>query len=1306
MQAWFAMLSLLLCIVGAQALSAHEGHQDSLCEIPPAQNLPPACPPIQTSSSAHAETWTVVVLTQRRPSSLARLLRSIVGANLTGTDVGLTISVDGLPSVAGVLSAPSVPSGQVPTLPQLARAKAARDEVVALAASAVEGWQGGGPVILRTSEDQVGLRHSWIGAHCPAHQRDYAIILEDDIEVGEDFLQYAMKTMAGMMRRSSTKGSKPFSALSLSPRILNAATGRPFASSAATPQGGPHASPHVSTWGVVPVPEVWAEFLQWYHTQDTFARCPEILPGAEGLKLTEWYGADLAAGRGASMWSLHWTVFMSDIATDAPLMMLYPNEPGAREGHARSWQDDGEHYHRRAGKSNELLGPRTTLAAKTQSYPHSVFAVDDRRIHVGTLKSNAAGSESYIRSGRSLVNNSVMECPADRLYTLLPRSLGLQMYCNYTYTELLDLLTNRTIIFIGDSITREIFAQLVCAVANDTLCEVDYGAIGSGDDPIPGTGMSPCVPWTTLHPVDGSTSISHRWSCSFIFLSHGIRLKFYFIQRAWGNWYVPGNPAGPGIPELAAGALSRRDAIVANSGHWDFNAHVRQHNHDLEAVRTEYVSDMTRLANAMRLSGATILVRLGFTYPNADDGWPAGYDIRGQTAGRYLDFIAAPLARAMANRGIPTLDPSCFWAPPDAYPDNTVDGFHPKRWASHMTNTLMLNKLSVEWARSDVNWTFDMNTTVINRSIDIPVLNGYSQAGLRPLGSGNGVSASTYSYSFNEFCPSGNQLWFLAILATTSIALGVALYDFVRRKGPTTAPAPREPLLDVPVPPTGTAPGATTSWQQAVRQFAVILTITSLAWFGNDAMPAAYRPAARIWDTENTDLWIASILCLLGTSIFSMEELPAKKAKLLSREQTDEWKGWMQVAFVMYHYSNSDPTYPAIRAFVSAYVWMTGFGHSIYCWKTGDFSVKRFAKSMWRMNFLVALLSAATGTQWILYYVCALHSLFFMLVYFSLWVGVTAAKRSVGAARDSRTSKLVGIATMMMICIIVWEVHGIYDAALGPFLRWAFGDFFDEYFLFRTEMDRYSSVFGMMYAAVHTDLVKRKWPSTGSFSTALLMLQAAVCAVLVACWLYVWVTEYDSNDKSDYLRLHPYVGMLWVPGYIMLRNCHPWLTAHVSRPMMFFGRHSLELYLLQFHLFLNRGSENILMIIPNDEYALTNMVLAATLMCVLAPPAFRGAQTVLQAVSAHPMRVIGTAGCTLLVGFIVLDAVGRKNSGSCTSAASWGISAAFVVVQVVVGVWCHRRLIQPQQQKCTVQPEEGHISLATTRAAATACTST
>ena len=73
------------------------------------------------------------------------------------------------------------------------------------------------------------------------------------------------------------------------------------------------------------------------------------------------------------------------------------------------------------------------------------------------------------------------------------------------------------------------------------------------------------------------------------------------------------------------------------------------------------------------------------------------------------------------------------------------------------------------------------------------------------------------------------------------------------------------------------------------------------------------------------------------------------KITFLSREQTEEWKGWMQFAFILYHYYRAYSAYNFIRVFVSSYVWMTGFGNYLYFEKSKDYSFERILSMVIRL---------------------------------------------------------------------------------------------------------------------------------------------------------------------------------------------------------------------------------------------------------------------------------------------------------------------------------------------------------------------
>ena len=73
--------------------------------------------------------------------------------------------------------------------------------------------------------------------------------------------------------------------------------------------------------------------------------------------------------------------------------------------------------------------------------------------------------------------------------------------------------------------------------------------------------------------------------------------------------------------------------------------------------------------------------------------------------------------------------------------------------------------------------------------------------------------------------------------------------------------------------------------------------------------------------------------------------------KCLNRDQTDEWKGWMQLVILTYHMTGASqvlPIYVYIRLLVTTYLFLTGFGHFTYFWHTGDHGLHR----LWQVCFI------------------------------------------------------------------------------------------------------------------------------------------------------------------------------------------------------------------------------------------------------------------------------------------------------------------------------------------------------------------
>ena len=67
----------------------------------------------------------------------------------------------------------------------------------------------------------------------------------------------------------------------------------------------------------------------------------------------------------------------------------------------------------------------------------------------------------------------------------------------------------------------------------------------------------------------------------------------------------------------------------------------------------------------------------------------------------------------------------------------------------------------------------------------------------------------------------------------------------------------------------------------------------------------------------------------------------------------------MQIMFLLYHYFAEAELYNAIRVFIAAYVWMTGYGnfavHAQDARRRGgplNFTTRRFLQMLFRLNFL------------------------------------------------------------------------------------------------------------------------------------------------------------------------------------------------------------------------------------------------------------------------------------------------------------------------------------------------------------------
>mmetsp|Transcript_65768 Transcript_65768/g.77307 ORF Transcript_65768/g.77307 Transcript_65768/m.77307 type:complete len:488 (-) Transcript_65768:201-1664(-) len=321
-------------------------------------------------------------------------------------------------------------------------------------------------------------------------------------------------------------------------------------------------------------------------------------------------------------------------------------------------------------------------------------------------------------------------------------------------------------------------------------------------------------------------------------------------------------------------------------------------------------------------------------------------------------------------------------------------------------------------------------------------------------------------------------------------------------------------------------------------------------------------------DNHNPQMFWIMNACLLVVALASWRHKPNPRGVvLLSRAQTEEWKGWMQWAFIMYHYYRVFYVYNEIRVFVSSYVWMTGFGNFLYFDKKKDYSLQRVVSMCIRINYFPLLLSYFMGTPLDLYYVVPLHTVGFFMTMITCWI---AHQLEIQKGMKYWPSRITAIGISLIFHILFYETSMVNSLK-----------YFSDEIHFRFQADKYSAwqgligglLFGKLneylnwaYGSAH-EQVGAKW------------LQRVVGISLILTW---WGFFGYIEDKFQYNPLHPYIFAIPLVGWLMIRNSSRYLTESYSMILEFLGRNTLETYVLQFHLFMCQGVQHIPIVIPGS----------------------------------------------------------------------------------------------------------------------------
>ena len=212
-----------------------------------------------------------------------------------------------------------------------------------------------------------------------------------------------------------------------------------------------------------------------------------------------------------------------------------------------------------------------------------------------------------------------------------------------------------------------------------------------------------------------------------------------------------------------------------------------------------------------------------------------------------------------------------------------------------------------------------------------------------------------------------------------------------------------------------------------------------------------------------------------------------------------------------------------------------------------------------------------------LYYICAMHTFWYISVY--------AMMRPFYQYNENPKVMAVKFVVYFLVMYIVFDVKGVSTALFSPFgFILNYQDSIHEW-VFRSTLDHYATLLGMLCAYFHpnTEALLRRLNGHPKGNYVVAFIACILCGVN-----YLWYKHFYLMEKYAYNRLHPYTFFIPLLSYIVLRNCTSFLRRWHCALFGYLGKITLETYISQLHIYLIQDAKGILVFFPN--YPLMNFL--------------------------------------------------------------------------------------------------------------------
>ncbi|CAH0584540.1 unnamed protein product [Chrysodeixis includens] len=322
---------------------------------------------------------------------------------------------------------------------------------------------------------------------------------------------------------------------------------------------------------------------------------------------------------------------------------------------------------------------------------------------------------------------------------------------------------------------------------------------------------------------------------------------------------------------------------------------------------------------------------------------------------------------------------------------------------------------------------------------------------------------------------------------------------------------------------------------------------------------------------------------------------------VLHREQTDEWKGWMQLVILVYQVTGASkilPIYMLVRALVSAYLFLTGYGHFYYIWKKGDTGLVRYFRVIFRLNFLTVVLCLTMNRPYQFYSFIPLVSFWYTLMFaiFALPPHITPSSSHTVESKPYQYLYIAVKVIGLLVIVTVLYMSEVFFQKIFVTRPWKAlfvnsDDDIHQWWL-QWKQDRYSMAYGIIFALAYLLAQRYNLLDDNNHSnlfTPGISLSATLLA-FIGLGSYVTFTFFCTNT-FDCNEIHSYVAFLPIVSYIILRNVSGALRMRHSSMFAWFGTITLELFASQSHIWLAADTHGVLVLIPSAP--ILNLILTS-----------------------------------------------------------------------------------------------------------------